>query len=214
MDLNEEARSKRRFRALVAWLKSTGETNLDSLDRTNPIISNATLAELDRAIAEVVEQTKCPLTQTIEKWMRGGTTLQVACEPETWKPLKEARYENLKRWEYVNGRTIFVYNAVEVFQISYLQRVHDRRYAIAYHVQPLVGSQKPAYHRIKLNDGGDQIIECVELVGLPISRFSARREAHGAMSGDHFVTILTHPETKPINPISMPLHEIIKNFRS
>ncbi len=212
MNNPEQLKAERRHRALVAWIKASGETNLELLDRTNPIIANSTLGELDRAITEINQENECGLSSTVKKWMKDASTLSVACEEEVWIPLSEAKWKNLARMNYLNNRTCFLYNEVVIYQVCFLARIHNRKVVICYHVQPLAGSDKPKYYR--LTKVGNEIEECVELINLDKGRFSTRRDPHSSFSTDSHVTMCIHTETKPINPVTQPLHNLIKEFNS
>ncbi len=205
------SRDLRRQRALVAYLIASGST---SIEDESPIVQNATVAEFNLALEEATRRTRCPLSATYERW--GGSDPFSLGGPDTaWLPLAEARFQNLQVKHYRNSYTHFLYNAVEAFQVCFLQRFNPgyTSITIVYHVQSMVCSETPSYYRI-LATRDQKITECRRLLNLPPDKFTVKRSPSGTISESLSKLALAHMDTEAVNPRSQPLHDLVSKFLS
>ncbi len=211
MDDSTTTSSLRKRRALIAYLIASGST---SIEDESPIVQNSTVSEFNLALEEATRRTRCPLSQTYARW-GNGQPFALGGPDSSWQPLREARFQNLQRRHYRNGYTTFLHNAVEAFQVCFLQRYNPDYTVvrIVYHVQSMVCSETPSYYRI-LTDRSGVITECRRLLNLPPDKFTVKRSPTGTISETLHKLALAHPESEAVNPHSQPLHDLVARFTS
>lgn len=191
----------------MAHLKSCGEWQLENLDQSHPVVASATLRELSVALQEALKLLRCPLENKVERWMNGAPEFNTGLS-QNWTPLREARHANLKvfcmRYDYCS----LVYNALEVFQVSY--RALSRDPHQLYHVQPLSAPEAGAYYlrrRGRLDSDPPLRLDAPLLPD-----FTTTRSPGSCISSTMHALAADHPTLSAPPEWEIPLHNTILSF--
>jgi hypothetical protein len=193
--VHTSARNSRRHQALVAYITACGETELDQLDRSHPAVAASTIGELEAALLQAGRLLHCPLQAKLGRWMGDATELTSGLAP-VWRPLKEARMQNLRVTVLRPAQCMLIHSAIEVFQVCY--RYESPR--LLYHVQSLAAPESAGYYL------GDRLNRAKRLDEPIRDDFHLTRTPTSVISHSMMQFACDHKRLSEIPEWDLPLH--------